>query len=639
MDEAMMKEISKEELIKMYNNKCEELELSKAFNDTSANISEDTILQWRGKQRFLAEKITPVKLEPIKSKSMNYQDCDNMVIDGDNLSVMHSLLKDCRGRVNIIYMDPPYNTGEEVFPYNDNFNISKKEIIEEKKKQCTGELVSLDDPSRHTKWINHMAPRLWAARKLLSEDGIIIISIDEHELPRLWLLMEEIFKSENRISTLIWNRSRKNDSKYISEGHEYMLVWAKNKLNLDELVKIKGKWRLEKPGTELLMEEFIRLQKMYGDDYKKITLGLKSYVKGIDKTNPLWTVRQYTGVDRRSVTLGPYMEDNPSWPSGNGPRYDVIHPVTKKPVKVPATGWRFTNRDDWERLIQEDRVVWKKVDQGIPKIKKYLLEGRDVEVQTSVIEKESRSSVLMSRAIFGNPYKNPKDHEILKKLFNLVSWNNKNAIVLDPYAGSGTTAQAVIEMNAEDGGNRRFILIEGGFVSKKSKISQKEYTDKITAERIRRVISGKWADGKKHKNYNTGFTYFRAREEITRDALMAADRENLADIILQVAEDESNRIDCRTNGYRYVIGHTRSRCGIALVWGKGENGRTLTYNALKDIVKECQNEKLLKPIHIYASMNEAPFMENVYRFHQIPESIMIRLGMDYLEEISADEDC
>lgn len=130
MDEAMMKEISKEELIKMYNNKCEELELSKAFNDTSANISEDTILQWRGKQRFLAEKITPVKLEPIKSKSMNYQDCDNMVIDGDNLSVMHSLLKDCRGRVNIIYMDPPYNTGEEVFPYNDNFNISKKEIIE-----------------------------------------------------------------------------------------------------------------------------------------------------------------------------------------------------------------------------------------------------------------------------------------------------------------------------------------------------------------------------------------------------------------------------------------------------------------------------------------------------------------------------
>ena len=186
---------------------------------------------------------------------------NHRIINGDNLSVMTSLLAEFRGGrnkgIDVIYFDPPYNTGNDVFSYNDDYRFTPAEVRALKRKvKQTEKAVSLDDPSRHTKWINHIAPRLWAARKLLKSTGVIILSIDEHELPRLWMLMEEMFGEKNRIATLIWERSRKNDASYISEGHEYMLVWARNKVDLDAkrnyLSKMtdwsmyKGKWRKRK---------------------------------------------------------------------------------------------------------------------------------------------------------------------------------------------------------------------------------------------------------------------------------------------------------------------------------------------------------------------------------------------------------
>lgn len=154
---------------------------------------------------------------------------DHRVIDGDNLAVMRSLLSEFRGGpktgFDVIYIDPPYNTGKDTFIYDDNYRFSKAEVARLKKAIGRVEKgVSLDDPSRHTKWINHIAPRLWAARKLLKHTGVLIISIDEHELPRLWMLLEEMYGERNRLATLVWERSRKNDASYISEGHEYMLL-------------------------------------------------------------------------------------------------------------------------------------------------------------------------------------------------------------------------------------------------------------------------------------------------------------------------------------------------------------------------------------------------------------------------------
>ena len=200
---------SKDELIQQIQGLREELEMRKTFSQLAEYASSDATLHWRGRSRFLAEKVMPVRLTPIKEESLFPEKGDNLIIDGDNLGVMTSLLTDFRGGPNkgfdVIYMDPPYNTGNDVFSFNDDYSLSTSEVRELRRKVGRPEeLVSLDDPTRHTKWINHMAPRLWAARKLLKLTGVIIVSIDEHELPRLWLLMEEIFSPTNRIATLIW---------------------------------------------------------------------------------------------------------------------------------------------------------------------------------------------------------------------------------------------------------------------------------------------------------------------------------------------------------------------------------------------------------------------------------------------------
>jgi adenine-specific DNA-methyltransferase len=218
-EQSVLQHLGKPELIQHIQDLQEELRMSRAFSNIAAESgANDAILQWRGRNRFLAEKIIPVRLKPIASESLNPDKGEHRIIDGDNLAVMTSLLTDFRGGpsrgFDVIYMDPPYNTGEDVFSYNDDYRLSKTEVKTLRRAIGRSEsLVSLDDPTRHTKWINHMAPRLWAAKKLLKSTGVIVVSIDEHELPRLWMLMEEIFGDKNRLATLVWDRSRKNDAR------------------------------------------------------------------------------------------------------------------------------------------------------------------------------------------------------------------------------------------------------------------------------------------------------------------------------------------------------------------------------------------------------------------------------------------
>jgi adenine-specific DNA-methyltransferase len=536
--------------------------------------------------------------------------------------------------MDVIYIDPPYNTGEDVFSYSDDYRLSNSEVKELRRKVGRSEsLVSLDDPSRHTKWINHMAPRLWAAKKLLKSTGVIIISIDEHELPRLWMLMEELFGASNRMATLIWERSRKNDAKYVSEGHEYMLVWARNKAELDakasrmaldpEWEKVKGKWRKRKDGADAILTAYMEAKAEYGDNIAKIQKALDEFFAALSKGHPAKKIR-YKKVNK----LGVYNDDGDlNWPGGGGPRYKVTHP-NGKPCRIPDSGWRYSE-DEMQRLIANGKIAFKATHTGTPRLIRYLHE-MESEVQTSVINKTGQRSVETVEAILGKgAFKNPKDHELLASLFNLVTWRDKNAIILDPYAGSGTTGHAVLSMNAEDNGNRRFILIESGDPSNK-KVPRSKYTSEITAERVRRVITGKWAEKQRHPSHRTGFHYYRAHDQITKAAIMASTRESLADIILQVVEEESNRIDCRVEGHTYLIGRTRLGYGIALVWQatKGKkNEQILTWEILEKILDEAEAAGVTRPIHIYATANTAPIADDLYKFHQIPNSILARLGI------------
>jgi adenine-specific DNA-methyltransferase len=636
---------SREELVQQVADLQEQVRMNSAFAGVPEKDTNDAILQWRGRNRFLAERIIPVRLKPIASESLHAGKGDHRIIEGDNLAVMTSLLTEFRGGptrgVDVIYLDPPYNTGEDVFSYNDNYLLTKTEVKEIRRKVGrSDQLVSLDDPSRHTKWINHMAPRLWAARKLLKSTGIVVCSIDEHELPRLWMLMEEIFGEKNRIATLIWDRARKNDAGYISEGHEYMLVWARNKVELDskkgqmarspEWEQVHGRWRKMKDGVEEILTAYTEAKDMYGNDLPKIRKAMKTFFAGLPKGHPAKKIR-YKKVNE----WGMYNDDGDlNWPGGGGPRYKLPHPDTKKACKIPKSGWRFEEQDMLALVNhkpgERDRIKFKKNHLGTPRYIRYLDEV-EKDVRTSVINRTGQRAVEVVEAVLGKEaFKNPKDHEMLAELFNLVTWRDENAVILDPYGGSGTTGHAVISMNAEDHGNRRFIMIENGDPTSGA-VPKEKFTSQVTAERVRRLITGEWADGKKHPKHSTGFTYLRANEQITREAIMASTRESLADVILQTVEDESNRIDCRVEGYQYVIGRTRLGYGIALVWqpsnGNGAKPQMLTWDVLEQILEEASTAKTGKPIHVYATANTSPLAGELYKFHQIPNSILAKLGI------------
>lgn len=636
----ILQTLEKEQLIRMVEELQEEKRMRETFSHISETGSNDAALMWRGRNRFLSEVVRPVNIKPLPDKSYPFGvGGDHRIIDGDNLAVMRSLLSEFRGGPNtgfdVVYIDPPYNTGKDTFMYNDNYRFSAAEVA--KLKDAVGRVekgVSLDDPSRHTKWINHMAPRLYASRKLLKDTGVIIVSIDEHELPRLWMLMEEMFQEKNRLATLIWERSRKNGASYISEGHEYMLVWAKDKAALDEKMKrmaalpnwegSKGKWRKRKDGADEILTAYAEAKLQFGDDIQKIQGALDTFFKELPQDHPARKNR-FRKVDDGGV----FNDDGDlSKPDRNGAFYDVIHPKTGKPCKTPAGGWRYPHPEDMQLLVDQGKIAFKATHKGVPRLKKYLHEA-ETEVQTSVIQRVGQRAVeALQHLGMADFFDNPKDPEMLAELFNLVTWRDPQARIFDPYGGSGTTGQAVLMMNAEDQGQRRFIIVENGDPTNR-KIPRDEYTDRLTAERIRRVLSGNWADGKEHPALPGGFTFYEARRSVSRKTIMAYDRENMADIILQVVEDDSNRQDCRVGGYEYLIGKTRLGFGIALVWEEKEKGKMmpLTRNIRSKIMQEADVAGVTKPVYIYAVANISPINDALYRFQQIPDSLLSRLNL------------
>jgi len=620
--------LEKDELITYIEQLREEVRMGHAFSRVSEDVGHDATLQWQGRNRFLSEKIIPVQLEASKAQSLHPEKSGHRIINGDNLSVLTSLLAEFRGGrnrgVDVVYLDPPYNTGSDVFSYNDDYRFTLSEVKALKRKVKQSEnLVSLDDPTRHTKWINHMAPRLWAAKKLLKSTGVLIVSIDEHELPRLWMLLEDMYGPKNRLACLVWERSRKNDAGYISEGHEYLLVWAKSKDDLDGVKRVKGKWRKRKEGADAILTAYAEAKAEFGEDISAIQKALNTFIKQLPVDHPARKIN-YRKVDEQGV----YRDGGDiSWPGGGGPKYDILHPVTGKPVRMPISGWRYAE-DTMQQRIAEGTVVFGATELKMPSVKRRLDE-MDEQVMTSVIRRDGRNATDTIAAVMGKgEFNNPKDHEMLSELFNLVTWRNPDAVILDAYAGSGTTGHAVLDMNAEDDGRRRFILIESGDPTVKGKVPRASYTDALTAERIRRVIIGQWADGKAHPTLETGFTFYNADKRISKSAIMAATRETLADIILQVVEDDSNRIDCRMDGYTYLIGKTKLGFGIALVWeGNPDKVQALTPDIMDTVLDEAHAAGVTKPVFIYAVSNVAVYAPELYRFQHIPDSILARLGL------------
>ncbi len=411
---------------------------------------------WPGKQEARREAARPTTktLRPVKEDSVDWDTTQNLYIEGDNLEVLKLLQKGYMGKVKMIYIDPPYNTGSD-FIYDDDFDTTQQ--AHDKAEGNVDDLgmryrKNLDSNGKfHSDWCSMIYARLLACRSLLTEDGVIFISIDENEVNHLKDICDEIFAERNFIAELIWAAGRKNDSKYISVSHEYILAYFKNS---DYIKDQKIIWREKKQGLEDIYSTYDKLKKAYGDDYKAIEKSLKAWYKALPDGHPAKDHSHYNRVDERGI----FFAADISWPGGGGPQYEVLHPITHKPVTVPSRGW-LTSEENMKQWIQDGRVQFAETEKGVPTLKAYLKE-REYAVPYSIFYKDGRAASKRLATLMGDKvFENPKDEEIMQRLLEFCG-TGEGDIVLDFFSGSGTTAHAVFLANTDQRINRKFILVQ-----------------------------------------------------------------------------------------------------------------------------------------------------------------------------------
>ena len=406
------------------------------------------------------------ELIPDKEKSLTARVSlnDNLIIHGDNLKALKALLPTYAGKIKCIYIDPPYNTGNQTWIYNDNINSPMMQ-------EWLGKEVDREDLTRHDKWLCMMMPRLKLLRDLLHiDEGIIFVSIDDNELANLKLLMDELFGSENWFATLTRRAMHtvRNSSKDFNLNTDYILVYAKNKL-----------WHgLEK-------SRYIRVPMDKTGSYPYDD----NDGKGPYKLDPISARNYYTPYEH-------IFNNGVKWsaPAGSYPRYA---------------------EDTLTEMEVDNEIVFSGKE---PKAKRYLWEVQEGRPPDSLLLPEdvgfnSTGTTLLRTILGGGKFPQPKPVELISYIFNMI--RDKNAIILDSFAGSGTTAHAVLDLNKEDGGNRKFILVEC-----------EDYADSITAERVRRVIQGvpNAKDEKLKNGLGGSFSYFELGNPIEVESILEGEK-------------------------------------------------------------------------------------------------------------------
>lgn len=444
--------------------------------------------EWKGKAECLrlAQKRSTGTLRPCPEESVNFDTTQNLYIEGDNLEVLKLLQTAYYRKIKMIYIDPPYNTGND-FVYEDDFAdpmARYKEVTRQTTKSNPETMGRY-----HTNWLNMMYPRLRLAANLLRDDGVIFISIDDNEVFNLKKICDEVFGEENFVDSITWNtRIPKNDNKGLGNIHQFILVYVKSS-------SIDRKFTMPKDGLEEVFELLDKLKKQHmpipeAEEELKKFYAKKGFDRGITLYNSL------------DENYQPWGKINMSWPNGDtfGPKFDVYHPATKKPTKVPDRGWRwnketFNNHLDYNNVIARydgsyicGDIWFAKDETTQPSSIKYLKDVSKMLLRT-IISLKSDGGVELED-IFGEKsyFSNPKPTSLLTLLINSIE--EKDCIVLDFFSGSATTAHAVMQLNAEDGGNRQFIMVQLPEVcDEKSEAYKAGYKNicEIGKERIRRA--------------------------------------------------------------------------------------------------------------------------------------------------------
>lgn len=510
-----------------------------------------------------SENKMPV-LNEVKDKSIKNDDGKpkHILIEGDNYHALTCLNYTHKEKVDLIYIDPPYNTGSDGFVYKDK-RISNK--------YPDGTVVPVEHPLRHSYWLSFMAKRLELAKTLLKQTGAIHISIDDNEYAQLKLLCDEIFGSKNFVATMIWQQGKKHIGSFIGVNHEYMLIYAKDKSFINDN---SNKWRQRKEGLDRIYKEYNRLLKIHGTNFDSIELGLKEFYTSLKENDPAKSQEHYKNVDERGI----YFAADIAQGTGNGPRYDVIHPITKKPCALPSGGWRY-KAETMAKLLEEDRIHFGDDEKTIPCRKRYLKETEH-ELPASVFYKDGRAATaFVKKALGSKKFNNPKDTEILKRIFAF----KENQVILDFFAGSGSTAQAVMELNEEDHGNRQWILVTN---------NENKIMDEVCYPRLKKVMSGfKLTKTNHYEGLGNSFSYYKTDFVGQNNILSASDEDKSslalkAGYLLAIAENTMDEVEATTH-YQFF-----------------ENSEKITAVYFKEELDEMEAflgkvEALSKPVSLY----------------------------------------
>ncbi|WP_342427590.1 site-specific DNA-methyltransferase [Paenibacillus sp. FSL L8-0158] len=631
-------------------------------------MSGGVALSFYGKRtaKEIDKKVRPRVTRVIKAlcEGPEHEQSKNLLIEGENLQAMVTLYK-YRGQVDLIVTDPPYNTGQ-YFRYNDKWDTDPND-------PDLGVLVSSEDGSRHTKWMKAMLPRLNMMKVMLKPNGVLAICIDENELFHLGMMLDEVFGEHNRIGIINWQKSYspKNDSKHLSSATEYVLVYARDKslvktglLSRDEAMDQKyknldndpdGPWKtngdptvatpaekdryaIQSPFTGALHYPGARAWsnpkktmkswlEAWGSKYvekdlqdgraKALVLKSAPIPRGALKnnldSNPVIADEDIYNDDviKMSREAAIQVRDTQVWPTlyfsgdGLGRPYIKRHLNKVKQGKVPMTYWAD---DDYSEPDVIGAQSWDHEESG-----------------------HSQSGINELNAIVGkgHNFQTVKPLKLIKKIIQL--WCPSNGLVLDPYAGSGTTGHAILELNKETEADRRFILIEQGSPDRGDK-----YARSLTQLRLKRVITGERPDEtgrlvKAADPINAGFQFQLLTKQIDANTVLSMKKDELIDVVITSHWETEKRTSLYLQridkpGFDFLVGKNDSNEGYFIVWDGADSVGQLDIDTYSKIIQESKKAGLKPPYHVYARYEV--YQAKSVNFYKIPDKILAHLGLN-----------